>query len=286
MKVFSYFISILCLIFFFGQVGYAQADIITADQFSKDLKAGDQMVIIDANKAKTYQINHVKGAIFINHNDLYQEGDIKGLIKSPAEMADFFGKNGLSANSKIVIYDDGTHKYTSRLYWILKYLGAEDVKLLHKDMEVWKQYRIPLETAAVTLPPATFTPKVNPSLLATLDEVEVALSNPNAVVVDARAKDEYMGQVPESKGHIPGAINVDFKEFETATGDFKSVEELKALATSLGLTPDKELVFYCQTSVRACVPFFVFNHILGYPNVKVYDGAYNEWVVKKGVEAN
>ena len=103
------------------------------------------------------------------------------------------------------------------------------------------------------------------------------------MVVDARTADEFAGNHKKSEGHIPGALNLNYEDLLTSTGTFKSSEELQTIADGLGLTRDKELIFYCQTSIRAGVHYYAFKKILGYENVKVYDGAYNEWFAKKEV---
>lgn len=262
----------------------AQTDIISAKDFMGLMKENPNLVIIDAGKAKSFDNNHVKCAIHINHLDLYQkDNEIDGLILPPDQLAAFFGEKGISENSEIVIYDDGSQKYNTRIYWILKYLGATDVKLLHQDMTEWGKVRIPLTTAVVTLKPATFTPTLHPEVIADIDLVDKADTDKSIVLIDVRADDEYNGTGSGSTGHIPGAIHIEYKMFLTDTGAFKPEEELRKMVEDLGITPDKEIITYCKTSVRAAPVFVAFKNILGYENVKVYDGAYNEWVVSQPV---
>ncbi|MCB0568490.1 MAG: sulfurtransferase [Phaeodactylibacter sp.] len=260
----------------------AQADIISADEFVKLTKANPDVVVVDANKPDNFKANHLKGAVNIYHNDLYQKGDIDGLILSPDELAAIFGAAGISETTPLVIYDDGTQKYSSRVYWILKYIGAQDVKLLHKDLDAWKKVRLPLTAQATPRKAVVFTPAVDASIFATTEEVQANLDNPGVVIVDARTADEYNG-VSKSDGHIPNAVNLNYEELLTANGAFKPAEEMKALLEAKGLTPDKELIFYCRTSVRATVAYAALKNVLGYTRVKVYDGAYNEWVATNPV---
>ncbi|HRF40694.1 MAG: sulfurtransferase [Saprospiraceae bacterium] len=261
----------------------AQQDCLSAEDFIALTKANPNLVIVDANRAKTYQTNHIKGAIHINHMDLYQEGEIKGLLKSPEELAAFFGQKGISEKSSVVLYDDASHKYTTRIYWTLKYLGATDVKILSKDMEAWKKVRLPLTTEVVALKPVKFTPAISAGMLATFEEVVKAEGQPGIVLVDSRNADEYAGKTEDSKGHIPGAVNLDQALMLTETGYFKPAVELKAIVEAAGITPDKEVIVYCVTGVRASVLYYAFKNVLGYEKVKVYDGSYNEWVAKKDV---
>ncbi len=253
---------------------------ISAADFTKLIKADKNVVVIDANKADVYGKMHVMNAVNIPHKDLYQEGAIEGLIKSPAELAKYFGSKGVSEKNTIIIYDDGSNKYSSRIYWVLRYLGANDVRILHKDMDVWKKARVPITSRAAAIKKKTFTPNVDAGIIVELDEVKSRVSDDKAVIIDLRAKEEYDGtsEKPVSKGHISKAVNINHKEFLNDKGGYKSKEQLQALMNSKGFTPDKEYILYCVTSVRAAVGYVALKEILGYNNVKIYDGAYNEWI--------
>lgn len=271
--------AFLFIIIFFSGLGYlfAQGDVISAAEFMTAYKTNKNLIVIDAGKPDDYGKSHVTNSVNIWHLDLYKPGTIEGLIKSPQELADYFGKKGVSNTNLIVVYDDGSNKYSSRVYWILKYLGAPDVKVLTKDMEEWKVVRIPVTLNPTPVKKATFVAEVNPAILVDMAFVNAHLEDPNVMIFDARAKNEYNGTDGKSKGHIKGAKNLDYKECLNANGSFKSAADLEALADKYGITKDKTLVFYCITSVRAAPEFLAFKSILGYPNVKVYDGAYNEW---------
>jgi thiosulfate/3-mercaptopyruvate sulfurtransferase len=277
------FVSILCLLLFVVASLSAQTDIITAKEFMQLTKTSDDLVILDVNKSKNYAASHIKNAIHVNHMDLYNDSDISGLIETPENLAAFFGNLGITENTTVVLTDDGSQKYNSRVYWILKYLGAEDVKLLHKDMTDWRAARVPLTSTPFNAKKAvTFTPTVNPDIIVDMAYVKENKDLENVVLVDCRTADEYAG-VTNSEGHIPGAININYEDFLTETGAFKSVEALNALVAENGITADTEVILYCKTSVRATPAFIALTNILGFENVKVYDGAYNEWVANMPV---
>jgi thiosulfate/3-mercaptopyruvate sulfurtransferase len=260
-----------------SQEAVAQAVIISAQELKLLIEKNEDLVIIDANSPQDYQANHIKGAVNIYHISLYQEGGIPGLIKSPQELAAILGNQGVAATSNIVIYDDGSQKYSSRTYWILKYLGAENVRVLYKDMDVWNKVELPLVTSPTKVDPATFTPNPNTDLIASTEYVRDHKDDPNVVLVDVRTPAEFYGTAKNSEGHIAGAININFTDLLTETGAFKDASELAAIAVANGITAEKEVVFYCRTSVRGAVSFAAFEGILGYDNVKLYDGAYLEW---------
>ncbi len=269
---------LLSLIILLGANLKAQ-DVISAKDFMAAFKKDKSIVVVDASTEDNYK-KHIPNAVSIPHKSLYKDGDIEGLLKSPEELAKIFGEKGISNTTQVIIYDDGSSKYNSRVYWILKYMGAENVRLLHKDMEKeWRKVRVPLTAGASRVKPTTFTPKVNKAIYANIGEVKKALASDNAVVIDSRAANEYNGtsEKPVSKGHLKGAINIEYKEFLQENGDFKTNDEILVVAKKHGLNPNQEIIAYCVTSIRAC-PIYVALTGAGFTNVKVYDGAYNEWI--------
>lgn len=267
-------------------VSFGQGDIISAKDFMAMVKANDNLVIIDASKEDTYKTSHVKNAVNIPHKTLYQDGAIEGLLKSPEDLAKLFGSKGVSNSANIVVYDGGSQKYSSRVYWTLKYLGASNVKILHKDMNEWKKVRVPLTRMPAKVSAATFTPSLNKAIYADMAYVKAHAKDANVKLIDAREPAEFDGtsENPVSKGHIPGAININHKDILTSTEAFKSKEALEAIASKAGVSPGDELILYCKTSVRGAVLYVAFTQILGYKNVKVYDGAYAEWETKYDFE--
>ncbi len=275
------FLSAIISLVYLSTIG--QTDLISAKDFMAATKSATNLVIIDASKADTYKTSHVKNAVNIPHKTLYVEGGIEGIIKSPEDLAKIFGSKGVSQNSKIVIYDGGSQKYSSRVYWILKYIGATDVKLLHKDMDQWKKVRVPLTRMPAKVKAASFTPAVNKAIYADMAQVKAAKGK--AKIIDARTPEEFNGtsEKPVSPGHIPGALNINHKDFLTAKEAFKSKADLEAIAAKHGIKSSDEVILYCKTSIRGAVLFVAFQDILGYSNVKIYDGALVEWETKNEV---
>lgn len=264
-----------------------QSDIISAADFAKLVKTDKNVKIIDASKASTYKTSHLKNAVNIPHKTLYTEGEIEGLIKSPADLAKIFGSKGISEKNTIVVYDGGSQKYSTRVYWILKYIGATNVKVLHKSTAEWKKARLAPTRMAPSIKATTFTPNVNSAIYADMAQVKAAQNDGNTIIVDARKPAEFNGTStdPVSDGHIPGAVNINHLDLLTSSGTaFKSKAEIEKIAASKGITPDKTLIIYCRTSVRAGVIYVAFSQILGYKDVKVYDGAYLEWKVSNKLE--
>ncbi len=264
----------------------AQGDIITAKQFKELKKSADNLVIVDASKAKLYKKAHIKGAVNIPYKVLNLDkgiGEVAGLLKPVEDVAKLLGDKGISNTDMIVVYDEGSQKYSSRVYWVLKYLGAKNVKLLHKENKAWRKARIPLTSSSTKLDAKTFEVVINNDVFADISFIE---SNKDIVIVDARGKKEFTGtgdkkKTKYSKGHLPGAVNLFFKDVQNEDKSFKSVEDMTKIAEDLGFTKDKTYVVYCKTGIKAAVVYNALKNVLGYPNVKLYDGAYLEWE-KKG----
>ncbi len=117
-------------------------------------------------------------------------------------------------------------------------------------------------------------------------EVKKATTNSNYVVIDARSEKEYKGLDKSDlrKGHIPNAVHIEYKDLIAPNGKLKTADQLRTMYTAKGVTPDKTVIIYCKTSVRAAIEFAALNSILGYNNVKVYDGAFCEWCSDKSTE--
>lgn len=257
---------------------------ITAKNFGTELKSNKSMVVIDVQASDVYAKQHIQGAINIPHKSLYKPGPIEGQFKDVADLVAIFSKSGVGNTSKIIIYDDGSQKYNSRVWWVLKYLGATDVSLLHKDMAQMETARIPMTATAVSLKPATFVPSLNADMNIDMASVKVLGANPNALLLDVREPDEYNGidKDKKSQGHLPGAVYLYYKDMLTATGAYKTKDEILAIAAKVGATPEKEIVVYCQTGIKASVVYLALKEIAGFPNVKLYAGAYAEWASVAG----
>ncbi len=286
MKTYQTLLMSFVLVFLAPLFLSAQTDLITPAELGKKLKAKEKVTLISVRKEADYKKAHLKNAVHVDLKKLAKEGEPKGVLKSPEEMAKYFGSKGISGKGLIVIYDDGKMKYAGRTYWILKYLGAENVKIMHRDLTKWRSARLLVTKAPTKIKPVTFDLNVNKNLFVDMAWVKAHLNDPKVVFIDVRPPDEYNGTSvkPVSKGHIPGAKNLEYKKVTNENGVLKSKSEIQDLANSVGATADKTIVLYCATSTRSGIVFFAFKNILGYPDVRVYDGAYNEWVLSNPVE--
>ncbi len=284
MKNIKLFVLSFVVVLLATQFLAAQGDMITAADLGKKIKAKEKLTVVSVRKPADFKKSHLKNAINIDLKKLASETDPKGILKSPEEIATVLGKAGIDGKGLIVIYDDGKMKYAGRFYWILKYLGVENVKVLHRDLKKWQAARLPVTKASTPVKATTFTPNINKSIF--VDESYVKAHKASAVLLDVRPPDEFNGTStkPVTKGHIPDAENMEYTQILKENGDLKSKAEIENIAKGVGATADKEIILYCGTSTRAGIVYLAFTTILGYKNVKVYDGAYNEWVVNNPVE--
>lgn len=250
-------------------------DLISVKELMKVIR-DKNTVVISCEKPENYKKMHITGSVNIWHNDLYKEGPVKYTIKSANELAAIFAKKGVSNTNNIILYDEGSYKYSGRIYWILKYLGCENVKILNGNVVAWKEARKPITASVIKRKPASFTPKVNNNILASMQDVKAG----SYQLVDARETSEFTGESgkTEKLGHIPGAINLVYTDLYDDNKIMKSKEEIAKLVASKGISANKPIILYCNSSVRAAIIYMALTSILGYENVKIYDGAFYEWI--------
>ena len=276
MKNLSRYAAVILISLLISQVALAQ--LVSVDDLEKMMEKGD-VIVVSARAAKDYSKVHLPGAVNLWHKDLYKAGDIDALLKRPKEIAEILGNLGISADKTIVVYDSGKAKFAGRIYWILKYMGAQDVRILDGHMKMWRKGRKPVTKEVTEITPAKFVASPVDSIFATIDYVKSHMKNKDFVLVDAREEDEFIGKkgLTKRKGHIPGAIRVDYVEVLAKDGTLKDKKELAKVFSDAGVTPDKDVVLYCESSVRAGIVYLALVSILDYPRVRVYDGALYEW---------
>ncbi|MCK4538138.1 MAG: sulfurtransferase [Candidatus Krumholzibacteria bacterium] len=256
------------------------AQVISVKELAELMDGGD-VVIVSARKSADYAKVHLPGAINIWHKDLYQDGDIPAVCKKSDEIAAYLGTRGISADKTVVIYDSGKSRFAGRLYWILKCAGCKDVRILDGHMKMWRKGRKKVTKTATEIAAVEFGGTADKSICIPMADVKASLGQDGVMLVDVRDPEEYAGEkgITERKGHLPGAVRFDFDSILNADGTVKDKAELQAVFTAAGIVSDKQIILYCDTSVRAGMIFMVLNAILEYPNVRVYDGAMSEWAV-------
>ncbi len=233
---------------------------------------------------RDYLDTHVPGALYLNWSTDISEpqGDLQYMAPSPERLKDSMERLGIGDDTVVVGYDDEGGHYVSRLWLILRHYGHGGVRILEGGWVKWNAEGRPTRTGPEPAPArARFTVQgERPDVLVDADDVLRLRDDPNTVLVDVRRASEFSGEEVRSKhgGHIPWATWVFWQDNLNWGGnrDFRPVEEMRARYERAGVTPDKRVVTYCHGAVRAAHTAFTLK-LLGYPNVQVYDGSWEEW---------
>jgi thiosulfate/3-mercaptopyruvate sulfurtransferase len=259
---------------------YARPDLLVDTAWLAANLNDSKLRILDVRPADKYQQGHIPGAINVIAGQLDQKvGEVQDV--GPAEkIAEIFGNLGVGNEHKVIIYDDGRTLAAGRVFWVLDYYSHPAVAILNGGFPKWTAENRAVTQQVTKLEPAKFTAKADPSKRADAAHVKASLGKSSVALCDVRTADEYTGKDVRGKrgGAIPGAKNVDWTNNVT-TGDtpqMKFTAELQKLYTEAGITPDKEVITYCQSGGRSAQAYFTLR-LLGYTNVRNYDGSWQEW---------
>ncbi|HEY8173125.1 MAG TPA: sulfurtransferase, partial [Dehalococcoidia bacterium] len=189
---------------------------------------------------------------------------------------------GVTPETTIVWYGDRHSSYAIRGFWMCDfYRHPSPFYVLRGGREQWLAEGRPVESALrlPTVAAYSVPAKYDDANRATWANVRDALDDRNRVILDVRSRAEYDGtRVRAARGgHIPGAVHIEWTDATDGDNVLKSPEELRRIFEARGITPDKEIIAHCQLGIRAAHSWFVLKHVLNYPNVKNYDGSWQEW---------
>jgi len=246
--------------------------------------------VIDFRKKENIDSQHISGAINLWRSDMesnkYPYG---GMTAEKSNIETLLGRHGIQSDDNLVVYDGVGSCDAARFWWVMKSLGHDKVKILNGGLNAWKKINGPMDSSKPIFIPTNFRFNSSPQSTSITDEALLSniTSTSNFLLLDTRSTDEYSGKRQKkgatSGGRIPGAIQVEWVEnvnFDE-TGKFKPYEQLGTIYDSLILSQDQEIVTYCQTGVRSSLTYFVLTELLGYENVKNYDGSWSEWSYKE-----
>lgn len=230
-----------------------------------------------------YEQEHIPGALYVDWSSDIVDPDetVEAQVAPAARFAEVMGRLGIGDQHLVVAYDaHPTSQFATRLWWALKYYGHDHVVVLNGGLPKWKRENLPLEPTIPSHAPATFTPKVQPQLRATAEDMLAFIHQQDVMLVDARDTGQYTGEVVRGEsrpGHIPGALNVPREEvIDPQTGTFRSNDELKRIFAAAHVSPEQRVVAYCNGGVAATTILFSLA-MLGYSRLTNYDGSWNEW---------
>jgi thiosulfate/3-mercaptopyruvate sulfurtransferase len=244
-----------------------------------------RVVEVDVDTA-AYDQGHVPGALGWNWTTELCDTLVRDIVPK-GNLEKLLGASGISPDTTVVLYGDNNNWFAAWAFWQLKVYGHKDVRIMDGGRKKWLAEGRDLETTKPSVQATRYTAKEpDLSIRAFLPEVQKAMGRSNVAMVDVRSPQEFSGEIlappglPETcqrGGHIPGAKSIPWGKACNDDGTFKSREELTALYGSQGVTPDKEVIAYCRIGERSSHTWFVLKHLLGYQNVKNYDGSWTEW---------
>lgn len=249
-----------------------------------------RLVEVDYDPVNGYEKGHIKDATLIWWKRDINDPVTRDIIDKKA-FEDLMTKNGITSDSKVILYGDFNNWFAAFVFWVFKYYGHKDVRIMNGGRKKWelegRAYITGKEPEMSTGVPYVAQPP-DEGLRAYFADANRALGRKDTVMVDVRSPPEFAGQItapPEYPtehaqrgGHIPGANNIPWlAAVNDKDGTFKSVEELKSNYESKGVTPDKDVICYCRIGERSSHSWFVLKYLLGYPRVRNYDGSWTEW---------
>lgn len=262
--------------------GYANSQLLIApNELAAALEADEasRPLVLDLRPPEAYTAGHVPTAI---HVDLW---GVSLTDTDPAPLKAFMwmiehvlAVHGVTADRPVVVYDDQSGIRAARAFWFLEYFGHPSVRVLDGGFGAWTRESLPVTRDAGPPPTSAWTGTRAEKTIATWREVREAIDEKDAIILDTRSDGEYYGTTVRAKrgGAVPGAVHLEWTQNLTPEGDFKPAAELKKMYESAGVTPDREVITYCQGGYRAAHSYLALR-LLGYPRVRNYVGSWKEW---------
>jgi len=270
-------------------MNYSQPVLVDTETVSKNLSNKSfKIVEVDYDPENAYRQGHLQGASLIWWKRDINDPITRDII-SKSQFEDLLSRNGITTQSEVILYGDFNNWFAAFVFWIFKYYGHENVKIMNGGRKKWEIENKPYTKDEPQIPKTNYVAQPpNEGLRAYLFDVRRALDKKDTVLVDVRSPKEFSGEVTapaeypmehaQRGGHIPHANNIPWASAVNDTdGTFKSVEELKKVYESKGITADKDVICYCRIGERSSHTWFVLKYLLGYPQVRNYDGSWTEW---------
>jgi thiosulfate/3-mercaptopyruvate sulfurtransferase len=273
---------------------YANPDVLVSTDWLEEHLADPDVRVIEVDEdTSAYDKGHIKGAVGWNWTtDLHT--DVGRDYRDQGGFAELLSAAGVGSETTVVLYGGNNNWFAAYAYWLLKLRGFDDVKLLDGGRKKWE-----LESRELVQDVPTYGPSDHvllgderPDIRALRDEV-IGKVGSSTGFVDVRSPEEYRGEklapdhLPQEQsqvpGHIAGAANIPWVKAANDDGTFKSADELRALYEAEGITADREVIAYCRIGERSSHTWFALQELLGYPNVKNYDGSWTEYGSLVGV---
>ena len=267
--------------------GYAKEVLVTTDWLLEHLGDSGLVVAEVDENPDVYEDGHIPGAVKLHWQEDLQDKLIRDVV-TKGEFERLMGERGIGNDTTVILYGDKNNWFAAYAYWYLKIYGHSDVRLLDGGRQKWIEDGRELTTDPPSVTPTTYTASArDESIRVRRDEVLAKLHAAGVALVDVRSPQEYAGELmappgyeqegASRTGHIPGAQSVPWATAVRDDGTFKRADELKEIYAGKAVTADKEVLAYCRIGERSAHTWFVLRELLGYQNVKNYDGSWTEW---------
>lgn len=259
-----------------------EAKVVSTEWLQKNLSRPDIRIVDMRNNVADYWQNHIPGAVYMNPEVLRLADRGVPVKLTPAKvLALMLGEMGVDPKTMVLVYTEKGDFKAPYLVWALDFLGHERAAVMEGGFAKWQKEGLSVTqdypkivTKNYTLPKA-----LRREVRASLDEVKKVVASGGAVILDVRPVELYTGEKGswKRKGHIKGSLSRFWGEDLTAEGMWKDKVEMKAAYEKLGVTPDKQIITSCGQGQMSAHTYFTLKYLLGYPNVRNYDGSFSEW---------
>lgn len=269
--------------------GYANPDVLVDTEWVAARLEDPTVRVVESNEDPlVYPSGHIPGAVEIDWTRDLNDPLRRDYIES-TDFSELLGRMGISPETTVVFYGDKNNWWAAYAYWVFQLFGHARARLMDGGRLKWEQEGRPLTRETPTVQPVSYPelPRDDSAIRAYREQV-LEHVNRHHPLVDVRSPEEFSGErlhMPDYPnegalrgGHIPGARNVPWARAVKADGTFKTAEELRAIyVEEQGLVPTDEVIAYCRIGERSSHTWFVLTHLLGFQNVRNYDGSWTEW---------
>jgi thiosulfate/3-mercaptopyruvate sulfurtransferase len=274
--------------------GYAHPEMLVDTEWVANnlSRPNTRLVEVDVDTS-AYEQGHIPGAVGWNWQKDTQDQLCRD-IPSPKAFEALMERSGISNDTTVILYGDNNNWFAAYTLWLMKYYGHPDVRLMNGGRQKWLNEGRELTTEPPQVVPGRYAINgMNESFRALRPLVEQSVGHSGRAMVDVRSPDEFSGKLlapanlpqegSQRGGHIPGAANIPWATAVASDGTYKSREELEQIYGSQGITPDKQIIAYCRIGERSSHTWFALKYLLGYEDVRNYDGSWTEWGSAIGV---
>jgi thiosulfate/3-mercaptopyruvate sulfurtransferase len=268
--------------------GYAHPEVLVSTEWVAEHLNDPNVRIVESDEdILLYDIGHIPGAIKLDwHTDL--QNPVARDFVDKAGFEALMARGGIANDTTVVFYGDKNNWYACYTFWLFKYFGHDDCRVMDGGRAKWEAESRPLTREVPNVPTTSYTAQEpDNSIRAFRDDVLAAVASGSTKLVDVRSPQEYSGEVihmmgypqegAQRGGHIKGARNIPWGKAANPDGTFKPIDELRALYEGEGINPDSPTIAYCRIGERSSHTWFVLTHLLGYGDVRNYDGSWTEY---------